>query len=165
MIARASTRDRSTAVSAWVSTALRFALAGVLMAAGGLKVIDPQASVAAVRAYQVLPPGVELLVGWALPFVEIAVGLLLVAGIATRAVAVLTALIFTVFIVAVSSAWQRGLNIDCGCFGGGGTVAAGQTNYTGELIRDTLFLLMALWLVWHPVSKLALDRPVGGARP
>jgi hypothetical protein len=36
-------------------------------------------------------------------------------------------------------------------------VAPGQSEYTGEIVRDTLLLLLALWLVWQPRSRLALD--------
>ena len=42
--------------------------------AGGLKVIDPQSSVQAVQAYELLPEELARIVGWGLPFVEIAVG-------------------------------------------------------------------------------------------
>ena len=108
-------------------------LGGVFIVAGALKVIDPQSSVAAVRAYRLLPSSLETMVGWGLPFAEIALGLLLLAGIATRAVAAATAILLLVFIVAVASAAVRGLSIDCGCFGGGGEVAPGQTAYGAEL--------------------------------
>jgi uncharacterized membrane protein YphA (DoxX/SURF4 family) len=84
-------------------------------------------------------------------------GLLLLAGIATRAVAAATAILLLVFIFAVASAWVRGLSIDCGCFGGGGEVAPGQTAYGTELVRDVGLLLLALWLVWQPRSRFALD--------
>ena len=50
--------------------------------------IDPQSSVAAVRAYRLLPSSLVTIVGWGLPFAEIALGVLLLAGIATRLVAV-----------------------------------------------------------------------------
>jgi hypothetical protein len=56
----------------------------VFLVAGGLKVIDPQAAVAAVRAYRLLPASVAPILGWGLPFAEIALGLLLLAGAATR---------------------------------------------------------------------------------
>jgi uncharacterized membrane protein YphA (DoxX/SURF4 family) len=110
-----------------------------------------------VRAYRLLPSSLETVVGWGLPFAEIALGLLLLAGIATRAVAAATAILLLVFIFAVASAWVRGLSIDCGCFGGGGEVAPGQTAYGAELLRDVGLLLLALWLVWQPRSRLALD--------
>ena len=132
-------------------------LGGVFLVAGGIKVIDPQSSVAAVRAYKLLPNSLVTIVGWGLPFAEIALGLLLLAGIATRVVAAVTAILLTIFILAVVSAAARGLSIDCGCFGGGGEVAPGQTAYGIELARDLGLLLLALWLVWQPQSRLTLD--------
>ena len=61
------------------------------------------------------------------------------------------------FIAAVASAAARGLSIDCGCFGGGGQVAPGQTAYGAEILRDVGLLLAALWLAWQPRSRYALD--------
>ncbi len=119
--------------------------------------IDPQGSVVAVRAYKLLPNSLVTIVGWGLPFAEIALGLLLLAGIATRVVAAATAILLIIFILAVVSVAARGLSIDCGCFGGGGEVAPGQTAYGIELVRDFGLLLLALWLVWQPRSRLTLD--------
>lgn len=132
-------------------------LGGVFLVAGVLKAIDPQSSVAAVRAYQLLPASLATVVGWGLPFAEIALGLLLLAGIATRAVAVGVAMLLVIFIAGVVSAAARGLSIDCGCFGGGGAVDPGQTAYGVELVRDTGLLLLALWLIWQPRSRFTLD--------
>ncbi len=153
-----ATNPRFAAVAAWVSTAARLVLGGVFLVAGGLKVIDPQSSVAAVRAYRLLPSSLLTIVGWGLPFAEIALGVLLLAGIATRLVAVASAVLLLVFIAAVTSAAARGLSIDCGCFGGGGDVAPGQTAYATEIVRDVGLLLLAVWLVWQPRSRLTLDR-------
>lgn len=152
------TKPRLAAAAPWVSTAARVVLGGVFLVAGGLKVIDPQSSVAAVRAYRLLPTSVATIVGWGLPFAEVALGLLLLAGVATRLVAAAAAVLLMVFIAAVASAAIRGLSIDCGCFGGGGDVAPGQTAYGTEIVRDVGLLLLALWLVWQPRSRFALDR-------
>ena len=153
-----ATNPRLAATAAWVSTGARLVLGGVFLVAGGLKVIDPQSSVAAVRAYRLLPSSLVTIVGWGLPFAEIALGVLLLAGVATRLVAVASAVFLLVFIAAVASAAARGLSIDCGCFGGGGDVAPGQTAYGTEIVRDVGLLLLAVWLVWHPRSRLTLDR-------
>jgi uncharacterized membrane protein YphA (DoxX/SURF4 family) len=152
------TKPRLAAAARWVSTGARLVLGGVFLVAGLLKAIDPQSSVAAVRAYQLLPPSAVTIVGWGLPFAEIALGLLLLTGIATRAVAAGAAILLLVFIAAVVSVAARGLSIDCGCFGGGGEVSPGQTAYGIELVRDAGLLLLAVWLVWQPRSRLALDR-------
>jgi len=157
VIARVPRTSRVASVAPWVSTAVRLLLAGVFLTAGGLKVVNPQTSVSAVQAYQLLPAGLATLVGWGLPFVEIALGLLLVVGALTRVLAVASMVLLGVFIAGVLSAAARGLSIDCGCFGGGGAVAAGQTNYTGEVVRDGLLLLAAGWLCWQPRSRLALE--------
>jgi uncharacterized membrane protein YphA (DoxX/SURF4 family) len=126
--------------------------------AGALKAVDPQSSVAAVSAYQLLPASLATIVGWGLPFAEIALGLLLLAGIATRAVAAVAGMLLVIFIAGVVSAAARGLSIDCGCFGGGGQVDPGDTAYGIELVRDVGLLLLAAWLVWKPQSRFALDR-------
>lgn len=142
--------------SRWVSTAARLALGSVLLVAGALKVADPQASVAAVRAYELLPAGAATVVGWGLPFVEVLLGLVLLAGIAVRPAAAAAAGLLAVFVAAVASAAARGLSIDCGCFGSGGPVPAGQTAYGAEIARDVGLLALAAWLVARPESRLSL---------
>lgn len=144
------------AVAPWVSTAARLLVGGVLLVAGTLKVLDPQASVAAVRAYALLADGPATIVGWGLPFLEVVLGVLLVAGLAVRPTALVTAGLMVVFIAAVASAAARGLSIDCGCFGGGGPVPPGQTAYAAEIVRDLGLLVSAGWLVVRPQSRLSL---------
>jgi uncharacterized membrane protein YphA (DoxX/SURF4 family) len=145
-------------VSAWLGLLARLLLAGTWLVAGGSKVGDLAASVRAVHAYQILPYGASKVVGVALPFVEIALGLLLLAGFATRLAAAVSGGLLTMFIVGISSAWTRGLRIDCGCFGGGGELAAGQApSYFWEIARDVGLLLASAYLVWRPRSRFSLD--------
>lgn len=141
----------------WVSTGVRLALAAVFIIAGSLKVADPQGSVQAVAAYELLPAWAEAPVGWGLPFAEIALGLVLAAGLKTRAAAIVALAVLATFIGAVISAWTRNLSIDCGCFGGGGPIAAGQAKYGSEIVRDLGFALLAIWLVVRPRSAVSLD--------
>ena len=140
-----------------VSLVARVLLAGVFVVAGGLKLADPQVAVQAVRAYRLLPSALEAPVGWGLPALEIALGLLLGVGLFTRVAAMAAAVLLTVFIAGVASAAARGLSIDCGCFGGGGTVAPGETKYASEILRDVGLLVLAGWLVWKPESRFSLD--------
>lgn len=167
MIAPRARPRRLDQLAPWISTLARLVVGGVLVVAGALKVIDPRSSVAAVRAYEIVPAWLEQPLGWGLPFLELALGLLLLAGLFTRVVAALAGLLIVVFIVAVISAAARGLSIDCGCFGGGGQVAPGQTNYAREIIRDLGLLALCGWLVWRPRSRFALDLsdPTPGPSP
>jgi uncharacterized membrane protein YphA (DoxX/SURF4 family) len=140
-----------------VSTIARLVLGVVLLVAGGIKVADPVTSEQAVAAYQILPHALVTPVGWGLPFLEMALGLLLLVGYGTRIAAAIAGVLMVLFIAAVGSAWARGLSIDCGCFGGGGQVAPGQTQYLQEILRDIGLLALAAWLVVFPHSRLALD--------
>jgi uncharacterized membrane protein YphA (DoxX/SURF4 family) len=155
-------RDRALDV---VGTLARVGLAAVWLVSGTLKAIDPDQTYVAVRAYDVLPAGAVEIVATLLPWLEIALGLLLLLGAGTRLVAVLVAALLLIFIAGVAQAWARGLSIDCGCFGGGGAVAPGETAYREEMLRDTGFVLLAAWLVVRPRTLFALDSRLTDARP
>jgi len=145
-----------------VGTLARLGLAAVWLISGTLKAIDPDQTFVAVRAYNVLPDvGVEV-VAAVLPFLELALGLLLLVGVGDRVVAVLSAALLLVFIAGVSQAWARGLSIDCGCFGGGGAVDPGNTAYVQELLRDTGFLVLAAWLIVLPHTLFSIDSRFSG---
>jgi uncharacterized membrane protein YphA (DoxX/SURF4 family) len=141
----------------FVGTWARLGLAVVWLVSGGLKVLDPDQTYVAVRAYDVLPAAGVGLVAALLPWAEVALGLLLLLGVGTRLAATASAALLLVFIVGVTQAWARGLSIDCGCFGGGGPVAPGETAYVEELLRDTAFVALAAWLIVRPRTLLALE--------
>lgn len=145
-----------------VGTVARVVLAGVWLVSGALKAADPLQTRVAVEAYDVLPAAGAEIVAALLPWVEIALGLLLLVGLGTQAVAALSGVLMLGFLVGVAQAWARGLSIDCGCFGGGGEVAPGETAYLSELLRDTGFLALAGWLMVRPRTFFALDTRLAG---
>ena len=142
----------------WITLVCRVVLGGVLLAAGLLKVQHPAKSAMAVRAYEVLPISVANVLGYALPWIEVGIALLLILGIWVRWSAVAGSALLFLFIVAIAQAWARGLSIDCGCFGGGGQVAAGQTKYLEEILRDTGLIALGVFLFRFPHGKFGLDR-------
>ena len=150
----------------WLGTAARVLLAVVWAWAAVSKLGDPAASVRAVRAYQLLPEWLAKAVGYGLPFLELGLAVLLLVGLATRVAAVLSGALLVVFLTGLVSAAARGLQIECGCFGGGGNLAAGQsTAYTGEILRDAGLLLVSAFLVWSYRTRWALDDVVRTAGP
>ncbi len=144
----------------WISTACRLVVGGVFLYAGISKISDPDAMTRAVRAYRILPEGLVHLFAYGLPFVEVAAAVLLLAGIATRVAAVVTGGMLVMFIVAIASVWARGIQIDCGCFGGGGAAHVSGVTYFTEILRDVGLLALAGWLVWQPLSRFALTDSV-----
>ncbi|MEU3453015.1 MauE/DoxX family redox-associated membrane protein [Micromonospora sp. NPDC006766] len=154
------------ALRPWLGVAVRLGLAAVWLFAGATKVGDLPASGRAVNAYQVMPYDLATVIGAALPFVELALGVLLLAGLATRLVAGVSAALLVVFIAGIASAWARGLAIDCGCFGSGGQLAAGQApTYLPEILRDLGFLALAGFLLIWPRTPFALDGWLAGEPP
>ena len=142
----------------WIGLVARLILGGVLFLAGYLKVDEPDKSQMAVRAYEMLPISIANLLGLVLPFVEVAIGALLILGSLTRFMAALGGFTMVIFIIAIAQAWARGLNIDCGCFGGGGAVAPGETKYLQEILRDLGLVFLALYLIRYPSTKFSLDK-------
>ena len=140
----------------------RLILGVVLVWAGTSKVTSPAVSAWAVRAYQILPYDFAGYVGYALPVVEILVGLLLVVGLFTPASAAVGGLLMLAFIFGISWAWAHGYSLDCGCFGGGGTIAASQTHYPTEILRDVGLTACAGWLVVRPATSYSLDHRLFG---
>lgn len=132
------------------------------LVAGSIKLIDPAQTYLAVSGYELLPDSAVPVVATALPLIEVSLGLLLLTGLATRALAVCSALLLAGFIAAVAQAWARGLNIDCGCFGGGGAVRPEETGYLGEIALDAGFLVLACWLVVRPASRWTVRRWLSG---
>jgi uncharacterized membrane protein YphA (DoxX/SURF4 family) len=136
----------------------RLTLAAVLLVSGAIKATDARETLVAVRAYQLVPESMVGVVAAVMPYLELALGLLLLVGLATRLAAVLSAVVLVIFIAAVASAAARGLSIDCGCFGGGGEVEPGQTAYTAEILRDVGLLVLAVYLAIRPDTPLSIDR-------
>jgi uncharacterized membrane protein YphA (DoxX/SURF4 family) len=144
-------------VKEWLALVVRLVTGGIWIYAGALKLPDPAQSVQAVRAYQLLPSAMGSPVGQLLPILEIVVGAMLVLGLLTRGAAVVSAVLFVAFIIAIASVWARGIEIDCGCFGGGGYDPDASAHYPWEIARDVALLIASVWLVFARSTRLSLD--------
>src|SRR5262245_17156742 len=127
-----------------VAFLLRIVLGGLLVAAGALKLGDPTAFANEITNYRFLPSLAPWLAA-TLPAVEIALGVLLVVAPIgwRRAAAVAAAGLMLLFTVAVTQVVVRGINVDCGCFGGNSGPVTLLT-----VARDLLLLAMAAAIMW-----------------
>ena len=135
----------------------RLLTGGVWIVAGALKLPDPAASVRAVRAYQLLPEAIVPTVGHLLPVLEVVIGVCLIVGLLTRFSGAVSAVLFVAFIIGISWAWYKGLEIDCGCFGGGGYEKGASAKYPWEIARDVGLLLLSFFLIWRPRTPWSAD--------
>jgi uncharacterized membrane protein YphA (DoxX/SURF4 family) len=69
----------------------------------------------AIHGYRLLPMDVPLGVARVLPFAEMAIGIALIAGVATPWAALCAATLLTLFATAMASVLSRGLDTACGC--------------------------------------------------
>lgn len=115
-----------------------------------------------VESYQVVSANTANAIAHVLPFAELFLGLWLVSGILLRYSSLVACLFFVGFMIAIYSAYRRGLTIDCGC-GVGPTERAGP----GALLRDGLRFLLpavivcfgAFWIRKQPAGGVAAEVP------
>ena len=149
----------------FITLLCRLLLGGVLLVAGGLKAFKPSESAGAVAAYKILPTDIAHLIGYALPWLEVALGILLIIGLTTRLAAIAGTAVMIIFIAAIISVWARGILIDCGCFGGGGEVdpskaAEARQAYLKEILRDLGLALTGIYLYFFPYGRLSIEKPL-----
>ena len=141
----------------WIGLVARLIVGVVDLWAGLVKFPDPAGNVRQVRAFDILPEAIVPTVGHALPTIEIIMGVALILGLLTRLFAVIGALFFLAFIIGIASAWARGLEINCGCFGSHGVPADPHRQYAVDIARDIGLLICCLWLTIWPRTRFALD--------
>lgn len=144
-----------------ISLLSRLFVAGVFLYAAYNKVWEPAKFAASVATYDMVPLWAVNAVSVTMVWLEILVGTMLLLGLQTRAAAVWASALLVFFTGLMLYAGITGAGFDCGCFPGGGEAAAHQAGYEGAL-RDALFLLPALWVVWRPGSWLALTPQATG---
>jgi uncharacterized membrane protein YphA (DoxX/SURF4 family) len=96
----------------------------------------------AISSYDILPLKLVELVAKTLPWMELAIGLMLLAGRGLRIAATVMSLLLMVFFGLMVRAFAQGKEISCGCFGPGEIISA------WTLLRDGSMLAGALLLTW-----------------
>ena len=103
-----------------------------------------------------MPEWFVSLSAFGLPYLEILLGLYLLAGLFTKVSAWTTNAIMVVFILALLQGALRGLEIDCGCFG---NTADGsqQGSLWLDAARDIGLLALGLHIALAPIGRFSVD--------
>ena len=139
----------------WVGLVVRLVLAGIWAWASLSKIEHPRTFIRAVRAYDATPEWLSKAIAYGLPMLELTLAVLLLVGLIVRYAAAVSALLFVIFTVGLLQAAARGIKLECGCFGGGGTSTT--THYTLDVLRDLGLLVLAVYLILLPLTRLSLD--------
>ena len=94
-----------------------------------------------IDSYQLLPEWAVFALARTLPWLELALGVLLIAGVALRYLSVVATAILGLFFTVMLVSYFRGAGIDCGCFG------VGEALSVKTLLRDGVLLAAAISLV------------------
>ena len=94
-----------------------------------------------VENYQVIGKSLSIWVAVWLPATELLLGLMLILGLWPVAGLLLNAGLMTGFLILVSQAWIRGLDIECGCYG-----SEGSTIGLFKVLQNIVLAGLSIWL-------------------
>ena len=126
-----------------LSLLARLLLAGVFISAALPKIQDPLAFAVSIDGYRIISGSWAMAAATALPWVELVIAIGLLTPWLRRASAGIIAGLLALFISLHVSAWMRGLNINCGCFGS----SAESPDYVWLILRNLALLITTLFIL------------------
>lgn len=103
-----------------------------------------------IDSYQLLPQWAVLALARTLPWLELALGVLLIAGSWLRMTSLVADALLSLFFAVMVLSYVRGAGIDCGCFG------VGEPLSINTLVRDGVLMSAAsvlAVLAWRPYLR------------
>jgi putative oxidoreductase len=129
-----------------LALALRLLLGGVFAYAAYTKLRQSWLLFAlSIDSYQLLPEWSVIFIARALPWFELVLGLMLIAGLWLRYTAAVAAGILALFFAVMLRAYALGASIDCGCFGVGEALSAKTLVRDGVLLAAAFALVILSW--------------------
>ncbi len=136
---------------------------GIIFALASInKIIHPASFAEVIYNYQILPNALINPTAIVLPWLELILGTFLILGLWLPGAVLLSNLLLVIFFVALVFNLARGLDIQCGCFITG-QKATSNLNMSLYVIRDGIFVLLALYLFYH--TFLIKRQTVDGKHP
>ena len=123
----------------YVVFAARIILGVVFIYASLEKIQNPGGFAQAIYNYRMVPDSLINIMAIVLPWLELICGILIIIGVFVRGSALLIGAMLAVFIIALSSALMRGLDISCGCF----TLEGGRSIASKTLVEDIFLIIGA----------------------
>ena len=122
---------------------VRLFLGAVFLISAASKLGAPRQFAHDVQQYRLLPRPLASAFGYVLPYAELAAAALLLTGFYTDWAALGVAAMLIVFMIAVSVAMARKLNLTCSCFG---LLYRERVGWSTQ-IRDAILLALALFIL------------------
>jgi uncharacterized membrane protein YphA (DoxX/SURF4 family) len=129
-----------------VRLSARFVLGGIFIYAGISKIFALREFARVVVNYRILPDRLAVYSAYLLPWVELALGILLISGLYVRASSVVLSVMIVVFMIALAVRSTAGPIKECGCFLSSGINV--RHGLAFDLVRDGLLLFVGAFLAW-----------------
>jgi putative oxidoreductase len=135
----------------------RLYLGALFLLACWHKIRQPETFAIDVATYQLLPQSTVNLFSLSVPWVELAVGVMLILGIRARAAGLIVSCLMVCFMLALGWALARGLDMSCGCFASQAAKEQDPISWR-TLLRDTTWLVLGLYVTWFDRHPIGLER-------
>lgn len=126
----------------YLQIALRVILGIIFIYASAGKLFRAEDFAKSILRYEFLPIYFVNIMAIVMPWVEFITGILLILGIYKKASSMLASISLVVFLIALTSAFARGLDISCGCFSLEETSTKDDIVY--RIIQDIFMLIGAI---------------------
>lgn len=135
-------------------TLLRFGLGAMFLYSAWSKIQDPGMFQTMVDNYRMLPACTTAIFSVTMAMAELLVGAMFIFTKWTREAAFATTVMLMMFLLALTQAQVRGLDISCGCFG---ETAEETHTVLHALIRDIVLFAPTIWLLVKGQRRWIVD--------
>jgi uncharacterized membrane protein YphA (DoxX/SURF4 family) len=142
--------------AAWLAVPVRWYLGFLFIEACLHKIAHPGAFALDIATYDILPLVLVNLAAITLPWAELAAGTMLIVGHRTRAAGWMIAGMLLVFLVALSIALARGMDMSCGCFASQGAVAEDPISRL-TVVRDLVWIALTVFVIVFDRGLVGFD--------
>ncbi len=134
---------------------LRIVVGATFVYAAIDKIVHPDQFAKIIYYYKMMPGDLINLLALLLPWIELISGILLIVGFWEKASAVIIAGLLVVFLIALTNAFLKGIDISCGCFS---TTTRVKGEVLSYIFRDIVLIAIAGMIVFARKSFLSLER-------
>ena len=137
---------------------LRLIIGGMFIYVAFNKLLNPEDFAKAIKNYDMLPFWAINIMAIILPYIELFCGIFLILGIYKKGSSAIIAAQLFIFIIALTTAYARGLNIDCGC---GFSSLVKETASKNELIIrifEDILMLIGIVIVYMFCDKKVVEQ-------
>jgi len=127
----------------------RLLMGGILIYASLYKILEPALFAKTIWYYHLVPGSLINIEAIVLPWLELIVGLALIAGFWYRGAIFWTNFLILLFIVVLASTIVRGIDIDCGCF----KTSSSATGPAWQSLWFNVGMLLFTLQLWFSRSK------------